>query len=128
MKSKVRIEKIRIGGVEYSLTMDMYALEMIEEKWGGMRQAQEAMKNGKTFTTLREIFVILCNAAKEAQDLPEDTPEDAIRHATIEEIAELTQLVQDLILYGKRTETAAGQEASDERTELYQDEEDEKNG
>ena len=114
-------------GKVYPLMMDLYALEQIEEEFGGMRQVQEAITKGKQFQTMKALFRILGNAALEDMDQPETLTGDEIKRATLEELAMLTAIVFQLIDISGKTQTGDGEVASDERKELYQDEYDEKN-
>lgn len=114
-------------GESYPLMMDLYALEKIEEEFGGMRAVREEMVGGKQFTTIGKLFRILGNAALEADEQPETLTGKEIRRATLEEVGRLMGLILRLIDMGNQTTTNAGEAASDERKEIYQDEDDLKN-
>lgn len=115
-------------GKEYPLMMDLYALEQIEDEFGGMRELRSEMTKGKQFHCARSLFRILGNAALEDQDLPETLTGKEIRRATLAEITELMSVILRLLDIAGITETGAGEAASDEKKELFEDEEDEKNG
>ncbi len=114
-------------GTVYPLMMDLYALEKIEEEFGGMRKVQEEIRTGKQFQTIKRLFTILGNAALEDMDQPETLTGEEIRRATLDEIATLMTLIFQLIDLSGQTQTGDGEAGSDMRKELYEDEEDEKN-
>lgn len=117
-------------GTDYPMILDLYALEQIEEELGGMSAMQEKLRGGKEmFSTLRKLFKIFANAGLEAEDREETVTGKEIRRASLEEMVQFSEVVQQLIYGAKKTETSAGQIASDEHQEIYQDDEDdEKNG
>ena len=123
-----KVVTYRFRGTDYPLLFDLYAMEMIEDEFGSMKAAMLELTGGKQFKALRKLFRILANAAREAEDLPEDVTGNEVRRAGAEEMRELSDAIQQCFKAGKKTETEAGQEGSDERRELFEDEEDRKNG
>lgn len=118
----------RYRGTEYRLLFNLYAVEQIEDAFGSMRQAMEQLQTGKQFQALRILFRILANGARiEADEEPTVTGKEILK-ANFEEMKDLSDAIRLCLTLGKKTETEAGEAGSDERRELYDDEEDEKNG
>lgn len=115
-------------GKEFRLLFNLYALEQIEEEWGSVPKAMDELRGGKQFTTLRKLFRFLGNGALIEQDQEPSLTGDEILKADLREMARLSDAIRSCFQAGKRTETEAGEAASDERRELFEDEEDEKNG
>jgi len=124
----VRDVVYRYRGKEYRLMFNLYAVEEIEDLYGGVRQAMQELQGGKQFTALRNLFRILANAALIADDQEPTITGKEILKADLREMTELSDAVRLCFLLGRKTETEAGEAGSDERRELYDDEEDEKNG
>ena len=65
---------IEIKGKEYPLRFDMYAMEQIEEEFGGIRPMFESMRGSEgtqgVAKTLRIVFRVLANSARNELDLP----------------------------------------------------------
>lgn len=115
-------------GKEYPMILDLYALEQIEEELGGMKAVQDNLRGGKQFQTLRKLFKIFANAGLEAEDKEETVTGDEIKRASLEEMVQFSETVQEIIYGSRKTETNDGEVASDDRQDLYEDEEDAKNG
>lgn len=115
-------------GKEYPMILDLYALEQIEEELGGMKAVQENLRGGKQFQTLRKLFKIFANAGLEAEDKEETVTGDEIKRASLEEMVQFSETVQEIIYGSRKTETNDGEVASDGKVDLYEDEEDVKNG
>lgn len=118
---------VEFQGQGYELLFNLYAMEQIEDEWGSMRAMAQELDSGKQYQSLRKLFRILGNAARESRDLPESLTGKEIRRASPDEITRIRDGILEAISLGKRTETQEGEEASDEHRDLYQDENDEKN-
>jgi len=115
-------------GKDYKLLFNLYAMEQIEEEFGSIRNAIQELAKGKQFRSLRKIFKFMANGALIEEDREPTVTGDEVIKANIREMAELSDAVQAAFQSGKATETEAGQAGSDEKKELFDDEDDEKNG
>lgn len=115
-------------GTKYPLLMNLYAMEMIEEEFGSTGKLTQELLGGKTFTTMKSVFRILGNAARESLGQPEDITGNEIRHASPEEMTDLADLMKQALRLGRYSETAPGESAGDEKVDIFEDEEDKKNG
>lgn len=128
MRATEPMARLKYRGVTYELLFNLYAVEQIEDEFGGMTAMFEQLRGGKQYQTIRKLFRILGNAALEIRGLPEILTGDEIRHADQREIGEISKAIQAAFADGRKTETSGGNEADDERRDLYEDETDEKNG
>jgi hypothetical protein len=120
--------EVRIGGQLYRLQFDLYALEEIEKKFGGVRQAFEQLRGGGMGSAVRELFAILANSARDADGLPADVSGDVIgKHTSLRAISEISAAIQAAVEAGMKSETNGG-EADDNVRDAYAEEYNEKNG
>ena len=118
---------ITINGKEYPLRFDMYAMEQVEEEFGGIRAMFDAMTgNGaqSVAKTLRILFKILANSARNSLDLPENVTGEEIRHCSIQKVS---AAISEAVNEGMKSETTGGNEADDEVHDEYLDELESKN-
>ena len=55
--------KVTIGDKEYGLRFDLYAMEQIEEEFGGVKNVFDTLKEGRhQIKTTRALFRILANS------------------------------------------------------------------
>lgn len=118
----------RIEGRVYELKFDLYALEQVQEEYDGLQDLFEQLAGRKQVKALKAIFRIMANSARADRGDPENVTGNEILRLTIAEMKKLTQDIQTEIRKSMKKETADGNEADDEVHDLYQDEEDEKNG
>ena len=118
----------RIEGRVYELRFDMYAMEMVEEEFGGVRELFQELDSGKQVRALKAIFRIMGNSARAFRGEPETVSGKEILRLTMAEMRDLTADIQTEIRKSMKKETADGNEADDEVHDLYEDETDEKNG
>ena len=118
----------RIEGRAYELRFDMYALEKVEDEFGGLKQLFAELDSGKQVKALKATFRIMGNSAKAYRGEPETVTGDEVLRLTMREMSELTRDIQKEIRKSMKKETADGNEADDEVHDLYEDETDEKNG
>lgn len=118
----------RIEGRVYELKFDLYALEQVQEEYDGLQDLFEQLGGRKQVKALKAIFRIMANSARADRGDPENVTGNEILRLTIAEMKKLTQDIQTEIQRSMKKETADGNEADDEVHDLYQDEEDEKNG
>lgn len=118
----------RIEGRVYELKFDLYALEQVQEEYDGLQDLFEQLAGRKQVKALKAIFRIMANAARADRGDPETVTGNEILRLTIAEMKQLTQDIQKEIRRSMKKETADGNEADDEVHDLYEDEEDQKNG
>jgi len=118
----------RIEGRVYELKFDLYALEQVQEEYDGLQDLFEQLAGRKQVKALKAIFRIMANSARADRGDPESVTGDEILRLTIAEMKQLSRDIQTEIRRSMKKETADGNEADDEVHDLYQDEEDEKNG
>ena len=119
---------ININGKEYPLRFDMYAMEQVENEFGGIREMFESMRGGEggkgVAKTLQIIFRILANSARNELDLPENVTGEEIRH---EKVQKVSDAIGAAINEGMKSETTGGNEADDEVHDEYLEEIESKN-
>ena len=121
--------EVRINGQLYRLRFDLWALERVEEEYGGVRQAFEALRGGKSMgKSVRKLFAILANCQRNLDGMPEDvTGEEISSHTSMAKIAEISAAIQAAVAKGMESETNGG-EADDNVQDAYEAEYEEKNG
>ena len=128
-KQKLKPE-VRINGKLYRLRFDLWALEQIEQEFGGAREAFDVMtgKGPGTVGTVRKIFAILANCQRDLDGLPADiTGSEITSHLAMKKLLEISEAIQAAVLIGNESETYGG-EADDEERDALAEEYDRKNG
>jgi hypothetical protein len=119
---------IVVKGKKYDLLFDMWALEQIEQEFGGVKKMYDSLHgNGEGLnmaTAMSAIFRILANSARDAAGLTPNVTGDEVRHFSV---GKLTKAVHAAIEEGMKSETTGGNEADDAVHDEYLDEI-EKNG
>ena len=119
--------EITIRGKRYELRFDMWALEQIEEEFGGVKKMLMSL-HGAEGTVLSKamstVFRILANSARDSAGLEPNVTGDEVRHVSV---GLLTQAVHAAIDAGMKSETSGGNEADDNVHDAYEEEYDEKN-
>lgn len=132
IKAKAQEElkpEVRINGQLYRLRFDLWALEQIEQEFGGIRQAFMAMDDGSMVQTVRKLFAILANCQRNYDGLPEDITGDVItRHESMVKLREISVAIRAAMTEGMRSETSDGGEASDKKKNPLDEEYNAKNG
>lgn len=132
IKAKAQEElkpEVRINGQLYRLRFDLWALEQIEQEFGGIRQAFMAMDDGSMVKTVRKLFAILANCQRNYDGLPEDITGDVItRHESMAKLKEISVAIRAAMKEGMRSETSDGGEASDKKKNPLDEEYNAKNG
>ena len=129
-KEKARPE-VRINGQMYRLRFDLWALEKVEEEFGGMRQAFEQMTGGSggMVKALRKLFAITANCQRNLDGMPEDvTGSEISGHESMTKLLEVSAAVRAAIEAGMKSETTDGGEASDKKKNPLDEEYERKNG
>lgn len=128
-REKTRPE-VRINGVLYKLRFDLWALEQIEEKFGGIAQAFEALDGkGSMVKTAKMMFAIFANCQRNMDGMPETVTGDEISsHESMAKLKEITAAIRAAIRDGMTAETEDGGPASDKRANPLEKEYNAKNG
>ena len=121
---------IKINGKEYGLRFDLYAMEQVEETFGSVKKAFDALREGKQLKTTRLLFKILANSYLSFNGQEETVTGDEIKHADMNTVMLISEAVKAAIAEGSKSETTGGNEADDEVHDMYleQIEAEEKNG
>ena len=110
--------KLKIGETEYGLRMDMYAMEMIEDEFGGMKDMFEKIQTGGS-KSIRAIFRILANAQLAYEGKEETVTGDELKRLRVSAIAGIGSAIRAAIEEGMKSETVDGEEADDEVFDVY---------
>ena len=119
--------KVVFGGKEYGLRMDLYAMEMIEEEFGSIKSAFEAMSSGKQISATRKLFKIMANSYLSFHGEEENITGGEIQHADVYELNKIAEAIRNTVEESSRSETTGGGEADDEVHDAYLEEIDRKN-
>lgn len=122
--------EVRINGQMYRLRFDLWALEQIEQEFGGIRQAFDAMSSGAGMvSTTRKLFAILANCQRNLDGMPETVTGSEINsHEGLGTLREVSTAIRAAIRDGMKAETADGGEASDKSANPLDKEYERKNG
>ena len=120
--------KVEINGKEYALRFDLYAMEQIEEEFGSVKNVFETLRGGKQLRTTRILFRILANSALSFEGKEETVTGDEIKHAGMDMITKVSEAVNRAITEGSKSETTEGNEADDEKHDIFLEEIEKKNG
>ena len=121
--------EVRLNGKVYRLRFDLWALEQIEQEFGGMREAFGAMTGGSGMVgAVRKLFKILANCQRNMDGMPEDvTGQEITSHESMAKLLEISGAIRAAMNEGMKSETADGGEASDKRKNPLDEEYDAKN-
>ena len=118
--------KLKVGDKEYGLRMDMYAMEMIEEEFGGMKDMLEKLREGGA-KQIRILFRILANAELAYEGKEETVTGDELKSLRVAAVAGIGKAISAAVEEGMKSETTEGSEADDEVFDVYLSEVEEKN-
>ena len=110
--------KLRIGETEYGLRMDMYAMELIEDEFGNMKDMFEQVQSGGS-KAIRKLFKILANAQLAYEGKEETVTGDELKRLRVAAAAGIGQAIRAAIEEGMKSETTDGAEADDEVFDVY---------
>ena len=120
--------EVRINGQLYRLRFDLWALEQIEEEFGGIREAFAQLRGAKMSSSVRKLFRIMANCQRNIDGQPEDVTDETIsRHTSMAKLVEISAAIQAAVEIGMESETNGG-EADDEPQDALAEEYDRKNG
>ena len=118
---------IKVKDKEYGLRLDLYAMEQIEEAFGSMKNAFDAMREGKQLKTTRLLFKILANSHLSYNGQEETVTGDEIKHEGMDVVVKISAAIREAIAEGSKSETTGGNEADDEKHDVYLEEIERKN-
>ena len=118
--------KLRVEGKEYGLRMDMYAMEMIEDEFGGMRDMLEKLREGGS-KQIRALFRILANAQLAYEGKEETVTGDELKSLRVAAVSGIGKAISAAVEEGMKSETTEGEEADDEVFDVYLNEVEAKN-
>lgn len=119
--------KLKVDGKEYGLRMDMYAMEQIEDEFGGIKQMFEKVQNGGARSVI-SLFRILANSALAYEGKEETVTGKELLRLKVGAMNGIGKAVRAAIEEGMKSETTGGSEADDEVFDVYLQEIEEKNG
>lgn len=120
--------EVRINGQLYRLRFDLWALEQIEEEFGGMREAFAQLRGAKMSASVRKLFRIMANCQRNIDGQPEDVTDETIsRHTSMAKLVEISAAIQAAVELGMESETNGG-EADDNPQDAFAEEYEAKNG
>ena len=118
--------KLKIGEKEYGLRMDMYAMEMIEEEFGGLKEMFEKLRESGS-SIVRQLFRILANAQLAYEGKEETVTGDELMRLRLTALNGIGAAIRAAIEEGMKSETNEGEEADDEVFDVYMQEIEAKN-
>ena len=114
---------ITIRGTKYELLFDMWALEQIEQEFGGVRKMYANLRGAEgtenVAKTMAAVFRILGNSARDAAGMAPNLTVDEVRHVSV---GKITEAIREAIDEGMKSETTDGNEADDEVHDEYLEE------
>ena len=120
--------EVRINGQKYKLRFDLWALEQIENEFGGIREAFGQLTGGKMVQTVRKLFAIMANCQRNLDGMAEDvTGSEITGHESLAKLNEISDAIKAAIQAGMETETTDGGKASDKKKNPLDEEYDRKN-
>ena len=120
--------EVKINGQTYRLRFDLWALEQIEEEFGGVRDAFKKLLGPEMHQAVRKLFAITANCQRDYDGMPADVTPDTIgRHTSVAKLTQISEAIQAAVEIGMKSETDGG-EADDEAHDALAEEYDEKNG
>lgn len=122
---------IKIKGQEYSLRMDVNAMEKIEEEFGDLKEALKAFRGrDRKISMVKSMFRILANSGRKSAGLPEDVTGGEINTCNLADLNMLAEALNKTMEEAMHAETIGGNEADDAAHDEYMEEleQKEKNG
>lgn len=111
--------EVELNGETYRLRFDLQALEQIEEQFGGLKEAFQALRGGGMVKAVRKLFAILANSQKDYEDKPMDVTEDTVgRHTGMGKLVEISAAIQAAVEKGMESETNGGEADDTEQDAL----------
>lgn len=118
--------KLKVGNKEYGLRLDMYAMELIEEEFGSMKDMFTKIQEGGS-KAVRALFRILANAELAYEGKEETVTGDELKRLKVSAMTGLGAAIRAAVEEGMKSETTDGAEADDEVFDVYLSEIESKN-
>jgi len=118
--------KLKIGETEYGLRMDMYAMELIEDEFGSLKEMFDKIRDGGS-RNIRNLFRILANAQLAYEGKEETVTGDELKRLRVTAMNGIANAIKAAIEEGMKSETTDGAEADDEVFDVYMQEIEAKN-
>ena len=118
--------KLKIFDKEYGLRLDMYALEQIEEEFGGMKDMFAKLQSGSS-RAVQKLFKILANAQLAYEGREETVTGDEIRRLRVSALNGISDAIKAAVDEGMKSEMNEGEEADDDVYDVYLSEIESKN-
>lgn len=118
--------KLKVGNKEYGLRLDMYAMELIEEEFGSMKDMFAKIQEGGS-KAVRALFRILANAELAYEGKEETVTGDELKRLKVSAMTGLGAAIRAAVEEGMKSETTDGAEADDEVFDVYLSEIESKN-
>jgi hypothetical protein len=114
---------IKIGGEEYSLRMDIHAMEQIENEFGDLKSAMEEFRaKDRKISMVKAMFRILANSGRKKEGKPEDVTGEEIDSFNLADLNILSNTLNQAMKESMHAETVNGNEADDETHDEYMEE------
>ena len=123
---KETMVKLKIFDKEYGLRLDMYALEQIEEEFGGMKDMFAKLQSGSS-RAVQKLFKILANAQLAYEGREETVTGDEIRRLRVSALNGISDAIKAAVDEGMKSEMNEGEEADDDVYDVYLSEIESKN-
>ena len=108
------------NGKTYKLRLDLDVLEKMEDEYGGLREAFQAMSGGRgRIKTIKKVFAMMANAANEWEGIDERITGNELKHADMQGFTALTEAIQAAVIESSHAETARGGEANSDTYDAY---------
>lgn len=117
------MSKVIIRGEEYTLRLDLDAMEQIEDAFGSLRAVQEVGQgNGGETKTIKKLFVIMVNCARDYAGRTDMIDESVLKHGSIGTLRKISDGIREAMNEAMRAETVNGGPADDETHDAYLEE------
>lgn len=114
---------IKIGGEEYTLRMDIHAMEQIENEFGDLKGAMAAFRaKDRKIGMVKAMFRILANSGRKKEGKPEDVTGEEIDSFNLADLNILSNTLNKAMKESVHAETVNGNEADDETHDEYMEE------
>lgn len=114
---------IKIGGEEYTLRMDIHAMEKIEEEFGDLKEAMQQFRGkNRKISMVKAMFRILANSGRWKDGKPEDVTGEEINGFNMGDLNRLAIALNETLEESMHAETVNGGEADDDVHDEYMEE------
>lgn len=124
------MSKVKLSGREYSLRMDLHAMEKMEDAFGDLQEALKKFRSNRSIKTIKTMFVIMANSGERKEGRPESVTGADIDDISLLDLDKLAVAMNLAMEEAMHAETVGGGAADDDRHDVYGEmlEAEEKNG